>query len=174
MCNKWRNRQTDGRMDGKSLVWSCVSATKNVSWLTSIKYCSLPMAHYHCHYGFSYNLFSHMLCDFTPHFVRPSVLCLVGCLLPPKWSSDLKYGSCPPACTLDSCVSSLIVIRCALSFCISFSVLHCSITIKNSQNGNPGIRHNRKKTVSPLRFVIAGFHCRSFEVIQTLFLLVNL
>ena len=117
------------------------------------------MAHYHCHYGFSYNLFSHMLCDFTPHFVRPSVLCLVGCLLPPKWSSDLKYGSCPPACTLDSCVSSLIVIRCALSFCISYSVIHCSITIKNGQNGNTGIRHNRKKTISPLRSVIAGFHC---------------
>ena len=117
------------------------------------------MAHYHCHYGFSYNLFSHMLCDFTPHFVRPSVLCLVGCLLPPKWSSDLKYGSCPPARTLDSCVSSLIVIRCALSFCISYSVIHCSITIKNGQNGNTGIRHNRKKTISPLRSVIAGFHC---------------
>ena len=117
------------------------------------------MAHYHCHYGFSYNLFSHMLCDFTPHFVRPSVLCLVGCLLPPKWSSDLKYGSCPPARTLDSCVSSLIVIRCALSFCISYSVIHCSIAIKNGQNGNTGIRHNRKKTISPLRSVIAGFHC---------------
>ena len=88
-----------------------------------------------------------------------SVHLLLGRLLLPKWSSDLKYGSCPPACTLDSCVSSLIVIRCTLSFCISYSVIYCSITIKNGQNGNTGIRHNRKKTISPLRSVIAGFHC---------------
>ena len=117
------------------------------------------MAHHHCHYGFSYNLFSHMLCDFSPHFVHPSVHLLVGCLLLPKWSSDLKYGSCPPARDLGSCVFSLVVKRCALSSCISSSVNHSSITIKNSQNGNTGIRHNRKKTSSPLRSVIAGFHC---------------
>ena len=93
---------------------------------------------------------------------RPSV----GCLLLPKWSSDLKYDTCPPACAargLGSCVSNLVVIRCALSFCISSSVILCSITIQNSQNGNTGIRHNRKKTVSPLRSVIAGFHCMSMR-----------
>ena len=35
--------------------------------------------------------------------------------------------------------------------------------IKNSQIGNTGIRHNRKKTVSPLKSVIAGFHCLSIH-----------
>ena len=88
-----------------------------------------------------------------------SLCLLLGRLLLPKWSSDLKYGSCPPARDLGSCVFSLVVIRCALSSFISSSVILCSTTIKNSQNGNTGIRHNRKKTVSPLSSVIAGFHC---------------
>ena len=46
-----------------------------------------------------------------------------------------------------------------LFFCVNTLVVFCIITIKNSQNGNTGIWHNRKKTSSPLRSVIAGFHC---------------
>ena len=76
-----------------------------------------------------------------------------------KWSSHLKYSSCPPARYLGSCESCLVVKKCALSSFVSSTLILCSITIKNSQNGNTGIRHNRKKTVSPLGSVIAGFHC---------------
>ena len=96
---------------------------------------------------------------FTPTL---SVRLLLGRLLLPKWSNDLKYSPCPPDRDLGSCVFSLVVIlviRCALSSCISSSIILCLITIKNSQNGKTGIRHNRKKTISPLRSVIAGFHC---------------
>ena len=89
-----------------------------------------------------------------------SVCLLVGHSYLLKWSCHLKYSSCPPARDLGSCVSSLVVIKCALSSFVSSTLILCSITIKNSQNGNTGIRHNRKKTVSPLRSVIAGYHCK--------------
>ena len=57
-----------------------------------------------------FSLFSRVLRDSTPRFVRPSVGRSVGphftffirftfltSPLLPKWSSDLKYGPCPPA-----------------------------------------------------------------------------
>ena len=56
--------------------------------------------------------------DSTTRFVRPSVgprltflmiLFFLVSLLPPKWSSDLKYGPCPSARDLGSRVSSLVI-----------------------------------------------------------------
>ena len=55
----------------------------------------------------------------------------------------------------------LYVIRCARSSCVNTLVILCIIMFKDGQIGNTGIRHNRKKTVSPLRSVIVGFHCSS-------------
>ena len=64
--------------------------------------------------------FSRVLRDSTPHFVRRLVCWSVGhtllfhdfyfltSLLLPKWSSDLKYGPCPPARDFGSRVSGLV------------------------------------------------------------------
>ena len=98
----------------------------------------------YCHYCFTYNLFSRILRNSSPCFVCLPICRLVACSC--KWSSG-------------RCVSSLFVKRCVLISCICSSVFLCLFTIKNSQIGNTGIRHNRKKTLSPLRSVIAGFHC---------------
>ena len=89
----------------------------------------------HCHYCFTYNLFSRILCNFSPCFVCLSICRFVACSC--RWSSG-------------RCVSILFVKRCVVISCISSSVFLCLFTIKNSQIGNTGIRHNRKKTASPL------------------------
>ena len=70
------------------------------------------------------SIFSCVLQDTTPPFVHQSVSQLVGwsvhhillfmififftSLLLPKWSSDLKYGPCPPARDWGSRVSGLV------------------------------------------------------------------
>ena len=67
----------------------------------------------------SYFLYSRVLRDSTPRFVGRSVgllvtlyffydFCLWISLLLPKWSSDLKYGPCPPARDWGSRVSGLV------------------------------------------------------------------
>ena len=90
--------------------------------------------------------------------VRPSIRWLVTCPCPNGLVTKNTAPALPHAIWVGSYVFSL-VIRCALSSCICSSVFLCLIMIKNSQIGNTGIRHNRKKTASPLRSVIAGFHC---------------
>ena len=66
-------------------------------------------------------IFSRVLCDSTPRYVRRLVWWSVGhtllfydfyfltSLLLPKWSSDLKYGPCPPARDFGSRVSGLVL-----------------------------------------------------------------
>ena len=72
-------------------------------------------------------IFSRALRDSTPRFVRPSVgrsVCrsvklyffydfyFLSIQLLPKWSSDLKYGPCPPARDWGSRVSGLVCFVC--------------------------------------------------------------
>ena len=70
--------------------------------------------------------FTRVLRDSTSRFVRWLVGWSVGrshftffydffsltSQLLPKWSSDLKYGPCPPTRDFGSCVSGLVFIRC--------------------------------------------------------------
>ena len=72
-------------------------------------------------------VFSRVLRDSTPRFVSPSVPRSVGqsvtllflfydlysltSLFRPKWSSDLKYGPCPPARDWGSRVFGLVYIK---------------------------------------------------------------
>ena len=68
-------------------------------------------------------VFSRVLRDSTPRFVGPSVrhtsfsgfLRFMASPLMPKWSSDLKYGPCPPARDWGSRVSGLVKYRYATS-----------------------------------------------------------
>ena len=83
------------------------------------------------------NLFSRMLRDSTPTLsvrrsVRPSVplyffwfLRSLASLLLPKWSSDLKYGPCPPARDRGSHVSGLVTNKWELLIRIFSAVQEC-------------------------------------------------
>ena len=46
-----------------------------------------------------------------PHFTFFMIFNSLTSLLLPKWSSDLKYGPCPPTCDFGSCVSALVLLR---------------------------------------------------------------